>query len=100
MASDVEFDTDIQNNPRTYPRNNLGIPTAMTTSQRRGMAGWLVKKGVAKDESQATSILVGVMIVNLILIALILYYALSPSGFFPTKPQQPPTPHGLHTRYQ
>ncbi len=74
--SDIQFDTDqIQ-----YSR-----PTRLVTNQQqlngvgfgsgggKGMAGWLVRKGIIKDESQAGGILIGVVIFNFILTGVVIY---------------------------
>ena len=63
--SDIQFDTDqVQYRSRTV----LG------QAQVPGMAAWLVKKGVIKDEAQAGKVLVALAIFNLVVAALIFYY--------------------------
>lgn len=64
--SNIEFDTDQQFRRQAY-----------ATQQQRnsgGMAGWLVKKGIIKDESQAGGILMGIVLVNFILMGFVIYY--------------------------
>lgn len=63
--SNVEFETDQQQyGSRLSPnqQNNSG-----------GMAGWLVRKGIIKDESQAGAVLIAVVIINFLLTAFLIY---------------------------
>ncbi len=74
--SNVEFENDFSpGQPSTsqqftsaqqnyYPQNN----------STRGMAGWLLKKGIISDESQAKGILLGVVVFNVIVTIIVIYY--------------------------
>lgn len=76
--SDIQFDTDqiqytrptrlVNNQPQNSA--NYGGPSG----SGKGMAGWLVRKGLIKDESQAGGILIGVVIFNLALTGLVIYF--------------------------
>jgi hypothetical protein len=75
--SDVEFDTDIQGNPRySSPTKSGGssVPFGQPQSiESVGMARWLIRHGVVNSDSGAKVILVGVVCVNFIAMGLILY---------------------------
>lgn len=63
----VEFESDqFQNQYRS--RTVLGQP------QVPGMASWLMKKGIIKDESKAGNLLIGIVVFNLALTAFLIYY--------------------------
>lgn len=63
----IEFESDqLQNQFRS--RTVLGQP------QVPGMASWLMKKGIIKDESKAGNILIGIVIFNFLLTAFLIYY--------------------------
>jgi hypothetical protein len=62
--NNIEFSSDQQ---QFKSRNDLG---GRRTS---GMASWLIKKGIAKDETQASNILLILIILNFILTAFVMY---------------------------
>ncbi len=43
-------------------------------SQVPGMAAWLVKKGIIKDESNAKGILVAIVVADFVIAALVIYF--------------------------
>ncbi len=63
--SNIEFDADQQFKRQVYA--NQQRPSS------GGMAGWLVKKGIIRDESQASGILVLVVVINFALMAFLFY---------------------------
>lgn len=63
----VEFENDYR---PTTQFTQQGFPGQQSG---RGMAGWLVKKGIINDESQAKGILVGVVCFNFLAMAVIFY---------------------------
>lgn len=66
----IEFESD-QFQSQYRSRSVLGQP------QVPGMANWLIKKGVIKEEASAGKILIGIVVFNFILaIALIYYFVL------------------------
>jgi hypothetical protein len=78
--SDVEFDTD-QDNPRYRSQASSGVSFDHAGEsgiygqpQKRGMAGWLVRHGVVSGDSGAKSILIGIVCINFIISAFIIYY--------------------------
>ncbi len=63
----VEFESDqFQNQFRS--RTVLGQP------QIPGMANWLMKKGIIKEEASAGKILIGIIIFNFLVAGLLIYY--------------------------
>lgn len=63
--ANIEFDADQQFRKQIYA-NQLQRSSG-------GMAGWLVKKGIIKDESQAGTVLVGIAILNFAIMAFLIY---------------------------
>ncbi len=76
--SDVEFDTDIQGNPAYGSRSGLSqsqIPRGQGQSVGSvGMARWLMRHGIIDSESGAKAVLIGIVCVNFVAMALILYF--------------------------
>jgi len=65
--SNIEFEADkIQAQFRS--RTVFGSP------QMPGMAAWLLKRGIIKDESSAGNVLIGIVIFNFCLAAFLIYY--------------------------
>lgn len=64
----VEFEGDY--NPNQINRN-FNNPFGQT--QTKGITGWLIKKGIIKDESGAKAILLTILFINIILTAIVLY---------------------------
>jgi hypothetical protein len=71
--SNVEFDTDTDNNPLYSSRTGYGQNQARSVGSV-GMAHWLISHGLVNSESGAKSILIGVVAVNFILMGLVLYF--------------------------
>jgi hypothetical protein len=65
--SNIEFEND-QFQSQFKSRAVFGQP------QTPGMAAWLVRKGIIKDEASASKILNGVVIFNFVLAAFLIYY--------------------------
>lgn len=63
----IEFETDDQSR-QLNSRQNLG------QSRTSGMASWLARRGLIKNESDAGRILVGIVILNFLLAGAILYF--------------------------
>jgi hypothetical protein len=66
MSDNVQFDMDQQG--KFTSRALLG------SSQIPGMAAWLVKKGIIKNESSAKGVLVAIVIGDFIVAALVIYF--------------------------
>lgn len=64
--SNIEFDADQQFRRQAYA-------SQLQRNSGRGMAGWLVKKGIIKDESQASGIFVIVIVINCAIAAFLIY---------------------------
>ena len=76
--SNVEFDTDMQLNPR-YAQQRPNSPGQMQQSslnqpQAKGMVGWLIKHGIIDSDAGARAILFGVVIFNFLVAAFIIYF--------------------------
>ncbi len=63
--SNVDFNVD---QPQFRSRAVLGQP------QRPGIVAWLLKKGIIKDESQAGGLLVGVVLFNIVVTGIVIYF--------------------------
>ncbi len=63
--SNVEFGSD---QSQFTSRSILGQP------QVPGMVAWLMRKGIIKNESQAGGLLVGVVLFNIIVTGLVIYF--------------------------
>ena len=84
MGSGVEFDEDSFSYSKPNPNNSA--PSGYTpTSQMsqyssqnnvRGMAGWLMRHGLAKSANGAQYILVAVIIVNIIITFMVIAFLL------------------------
>ena len=64
----IEFDTDDQARQFASSRQFPG------ESRSPGMAGWLARHGIIKDESSAGPILIGIVVLNFILAAAVIYF--------------------------
>lgn len=63
----IEFESDqFQNQYRS--RTVLGQP------QVPGMASWLMKKGIIKQESSAGNVLIGIIVFNFLAMVILFYY--------------------------
>ncbi len=76
--SNVEFDTDLDNNPRYAQQASAGAISSRNGAyghpQSRGMAGWLVAHGIVSGDSSAKTVLIGIVCINFLAAALILYF--------------------------
>jgi len=63
--NNVQFEAD---------QKGISAQTIMNQSQARGMAGWLVKKGIIKNEANAKNVLVGIVFFDFIIAAVIVYF--------------------------
>ncbi len=63
----VEFEQDYKPTTSYTSRTVFGQP------QVPGMAAWLMRKGVIKEESQAKSVLIGIMIINFVVMGFVIY---------------------------
>jgi hypothetical protein len=77
--SNVEFDTDKDNNPRYAPRASSSVGTPLQYGQTQsigsvGMARWLIRHGIISGDSGAKVILVGIVCLNFIAMGIILYF--------------------------
>lgn len=80
MSSGVEFDEDkisygIRPSPNSVTSSNVGGYSENPTNER-GMAGWLIKKGLANTPGAAQGILTTVVIVNIIITFIVISYLL------------------------
>jgi hypothetical protein len=62
--SDVEFDTDTQGSAMRRPEPAAGF--GQTSSQASGMAGWLIRHGLAKSPASAQAILVVIILADIV----------------------------------
>jgi len=75
MASGVEFDEDNM----TYARPGVRPGMAgggYVPARERGMAGWLIRHGLAKSNSSAQIVMIGVVIVNAIIMFVLIKFFL------------------------
>ena len=76
--SDVEFDTDIQGNPKYGSRSDWPdrqLPSAKPNpSDQSAWPGWLIRHGIINSESGAKSLLIGIVVFNFIAMGLIIYF--------------------------
>jgi hypothetical protein len=78
--SNVEFDSDIDNNPR-YARR-VPAPGALPNQYSQygqpqvhgGMTGWLVRHGIVSGDSGAKTVLIGIVCINFIAMGFVLYF--------------------------
>lgn len=73
MASGVEFDEDNMGFRRPAPGGGY-TTNGGYQGQQSGLAGWLIKKGIAKSNSSAQVIMISVVIVNIIIIYVLLKF--------------------------
>lgn len=85
MSNGVEFEEDSfrLNKPNTFAAggNSAGSYSAPSnfgqysnTSDRKGMAGWLMRKGVTKSSGTAQGLLIAVIIFNLVVAYLVIHF--------------------------
>lgn len=75
--SNVEFETDMDSNPRYASRSGSIGPASFGHGQSIGsvgMARWLINHGIIDSDSGAKVILIGIVCVNFIAMGLILYF--------------------------
>ena len=69
MSDQVEFDTDISARASHFTsRTILGRP------ELPGMAGWLMQKGVIKNEGCARAFMLGLIAFNIVVAGLVFYF--------------------------
>lgn len=61
----IEFETD---------QERFKSKTAFGRKGTTGLSGWLIEKGIVRDEAQASSLLTIVVALNLILTGAVIYY--------------------------
>lgn len=66
MSENIQFEAD-----QSQLRNRQVFNQ---TSTAKGMTGWLIEKGIIKDESQAGVVLGGIVVLNLVLTAVVIYF--------------------------
>ena len=74
--SNVQFEEDF--NPRQASSTNMqsGFVNPYAAQSAKGMTGWLINKGIIKDESQGKGVLLGVVVFNLVVTLFVVYYFL------------------------
>ena len=74
MSDEVQFDTDTQNNMmrRQGPVAGFGQPVA----EGSGMAGWLMRHGLAKSPRSAQFVMAGIVVVDIIAIFVVIKFFL------------------------
>lgn len=60
MSTGIEFDSESSRIPVRGPIYARASP------EERGMAGWLIRKGVVRNKTQAGYILIAVIVINMI----------------------------------
>ena len=71
--SNIEFEADAQNNPHYGAVGKSGFNIS-GAPQQPGMVKWLTSHGILSSDSAAKSFLIGVVVVNFVANALILYF--------------------------
>lgn len=76
MSSGVQFDED-KFNYSSKPQPNVSkMNNGQSSSGGSGLSGWLIRKGFAKSENSAQVILISVLIINVIVTFLLIYFYL------------------------
>jgi hypothetical protein len=73
MSEEVQFDTD---NQTTRSQNGPVASFGQSVSTPAGMAGWLMRHGIAKTPAVAQSIMVGVILVDVFAVFVIIKFFL------------------------
>lgn len=86
MSTGVEFEEDSFNISPTHAQSSGGGPTFQSPSamysqgysggEERGMAGWLMRHGLAKSPQTAQIIMLGIVVINIIITFVALKYFL------------------------
>ncbi len=63
--SNVEFETDFDPSKQIMQNRS---------NQASGLAALLMKLGIIKDESQAGAVMLGIIVINLAIMAFVIYY--------------------------
>ena len=76
MSENVQFDSDDQQAALMKARSAAGFTSraVLGQSQVPGMATWLLKKGIIKNESNAKGILIAIVIADFVVAALVIYF--------------------------
>ncbi len=77
--SDIQFEADFENNPHRpahAANNSAGMPQVGQPQgpSHIGMVNWLIKHGIISGESSAKAVLIGLISINFIATAVILYF--------------------------
>jgi len=74
--SNVQFEEDFSSRQPTSNgvQNNFVNPYAQQSA--RGITGWMINKGIIKEESQAKGILLGVVVFNIVVTLFVVFYFL------------------------
>lgn len=80
MSGEVQFEEDDNYTSSSFTGEN---------SEAKGIIGLVIRTGIAKDEKQATYVLLGIMIINVIIISLLLFGGGNSSSN--SNPPLPPT---------
>jgi hypothetical protein len=66
--SNVEFEQDVEmaklNRGSSYPQRGPTLVNNYTPPHSSGMVGWLIEKGILKNETQAKTVLLLAVIIN------------------------------------
>jgi len=74
MSDEVQFDTDTQSNAMHRPSPAAGF--GQSSGGASGMAGWLMRHGLAKSPASAQVIMVAVVVIDIIATFIIIKYFL------------------------
>jgi len=74
--SDVQFEEDFNSRQPTTNGAQNNFVNPYTQQSTRGITGWMINKGIIKEESQAKGILLGVIVLNIVATLIIVFYFL------------------------
>lgn len=80
MSGEVQFEEDDNYTPSSFTPES---------SEAKGIIGLVIRSGIAKDEKQATYVLLGIMIINVVVISLLLFGGGSSSSSNSNSPLPP-----------
>jgi hypothetical protein len=73
--SDVQFEEDFNTRQPTVGGQG-GFVNPYVQKQAGGIIGWMIEKGIIKEESQAKGILLGVVVFNIVVTLFVVFYFL------------------------
>ena len=73
--SDVQFDTDIQNNAM-YARPKPMAGFGQNSTESSGIEGWILRHGFAKTRTGAQGLMIGMVVANIIITIIVIKYFL------------------------